>query len=66
MVGGVTESPVIWRGASGIGETLEKFGGVGLNAADAPCLVGFGTGSENCVVEVAGTKVGASPWIPSV
>ena len=65
MVGGVTRSPVVWRGASGIGETLEKFGGVGLTAADAPCLVGFGTGSENCLV-VAGTKVGANPWIPSV
>ena len=36
VVGGVARSPVFLNGVSGVGGTLEKFGGVGLTSADAP------------------------------
>ncbi len=51
--------------ASGVGDTVEKGGGVGLTSADAPCFGYPGVELENCLFS-AGTKVGASPWILSV
>ena len=65
VVGGVAGSPFFWRGVSGIGDTVEKCGGVGLKTADAPRFGWSDTGLEKCLTS-AGTKVGADPWIPSV